>query len=318
MKIGVLLLGFGGVTNTCCGRLETCPGRVECFVSKVLGDDPRMAARVAEVSEHYHHLGGISPYNELTDHQAGALAAALAARGHDMPVACGFRNWPPWMTDGLTDLRAAGCDAVIPVPLSAQVSSRGWDDYLTELHATAEDMADGPRILPAVAPYGIADGYAAACAAQIDQARREAGWSDERFAAAGLVLTAHAIPVPAERASPYRSHTEIIAAATAAACGHPEHVVAFQSAPDRSRVPWSEPRVEQVIADLAAAGTTDVVVQAVGFLVDHVEVVYDLDHEVADDCSEAGMTYLRAPCVHDHPRFISLLVDHVLAVATAD
>ncbi|MHC5068478.1 MAG: hypothetical protein ACYTF0_07785, partial [Planctomycetota bacterium] len=84
---GVLMLGFGGVTAECCGRQAECPGRVECFVSKVLGDDPRQAARVAEVAAHYHHLGGVSPYNALTAAQAQALAAELCTRGSAMPVA---------------------------------------------------------------------------------------------------------------------------------------------------------------------------------------------------------------------------------------
>ena len=179
------------------------------FRLKVLGDDPRQAARVAEVSEHYHHLGGTSPFNELTADQADALEAELAARGTPMPVRCGFRNWPPWYSDGLRELAEAGCDAILPVPLSAQVSSRGWGDYLEEAAAALEDLRSSlgdatPSMLPAIEPFGIQPTYAQACAAQISDAVTAAGWSEERLRPLALVCTAHAIPVPAERASPYR------------------------------------------------------------------------------------------------------------------
>jgi len=141
-----------------------------------------------------------------------------------------------------------------------------------------------------------------------------AGWSAERFAAARLILTAHAIPQPAERASPYREHVAATARLVAEAAGHDDHVVGFQSAPDASRVPWSSPTVDELVAAAAADGVRDVVVQAVGFLVDHVEVLFDLDEELSGECRESGLGYLRARCVHDHPAFIATLADRVLAL----
>lgn len=311
---GVLLLGFGGVTDACCGRLERCPGRVECFVSKVLNDDPGARARVAEVSAHYHQLGGTSPYNPLTAEQAAALAAELARRGRPMPVACGFRNWPPWYADGLAELRDAGCSHYRAVVLSAQRSGRGWDDYLEQCATAARELDAAPVLRGAIEPYHDDPGFIAGCARRIADTVESAGWDAERFAAAELVLTAHAIPVPAERASPYRAQVATTAGLVAEAAGHPQHALGFQSAPDRSRVPWSTPRVEDLVRAAAERGAVDILVQAVGFLVDHVEVRYDLDVEVAALCAELGVTYLRAPCVHDEPGFIAMLADRVLAL----
>ena len=101
---GVILIGFGGPTPGCCGRRAVCskePGcEAECFVAKVLGDDPRQRARIDEVAAHYSALGGFSAYNELTELQRAALEAELAKRGRPMPVAVGYRNWTPWMADG--------------------------------------------------------------------------------------------------------------------------------------------------------------------------------------------------------------------------
>jgi len=315
MSDGVLLLGFGGVTDTCCGRLATCPGRVECFVSKVLGDDPRQAARVAEVAAHYHHLGGTSPYNPATFAQARALEAELERRGQPMPVRCGFRNWPPWYAEGIRALRAAGCTQMRFAILSLHQCSRSWDDYIQQ--ATETNHALGSDALPIVGtaePLFDDAGYAAAAAARIQHAVTSAGWDDARFAAARLVLTAHAIPRPAEERSPYRDQVFATAARVAAAAGHPEHVVAFQSAPDASRIPWSTPRVEDEIARAASDGVRDVVVQASGFLVDHVEVLYDIDTEVRAQCADLGLGFARATCVHEHPAFIDALATSVLAL----
>lgn len=311
---GVLLLGFGGVTAECCGRKATCPGRVECFVSKVLGDDPRQAARVAEVAAHYHHLGGTSPYNELTFAQAAALEAELARRGRPMPVRCGFRNYPPWYVDGLAALRDAGCTRYRAVVLSGQRTQRGWEDYLDQCAEAAAGVDAAPARLGAIEPYFDDPGFIQANAERIREALAAAGWDDERFAAAELILTAHAIPVPAERSSPYRAQVATTAGLVAEACGHPRHALGFQSAPDQSRIPWSTPRVEELVAEAAERGAQDIVVQAVGFLVDHVEVLFDLDQEVAAQCDALGVGYLRARCVHDHPAFIAALADRVLAL----
>ncbi|MDA3963660.1 MAG: ferrochelatase [Planctomycetota bacterium] len=310
---GVLVLGFGGVTDTCCKRKADCPGRVECFVSKVLDDDPRQAARVAEVAAHYHALGGVSPYNPLTFAQAEALEAELARRGRPMPVRCGFRNWAPWYADGLRALHEAGCSHYRAVVMSVQQTRRSWEDYLDQCAEAAQDLGDAaPRRAGVIEPYFAGAGFVAACAAEIKVAT--VGWDEQRYDQATLLLTAHAIPVLAERSSPYRAQVEHSAGLIAAAAEHPAHEVGYQSAPDPSRIPWSTPTVSEQIRAAAAAGARDIIVQAVGFLVDHVEVAYDLDIEARALCAELGCGYTRARCVHDHPAFISELADRVLAL----
>lgn len=305
---GVLLLGFGGVTAECCGRFPTCPGRVECFVGKVLGDDPALAARVTEVAAHYHELGSTSPYNPLSLAQAAALEQELARRGRPMPVRCGFRNYRPWYSDGLDALATLGCRRIATLVLAPQRCRRSWEQYQEEARAAAAGRND--LAIVAEAPWwGSHPGYATACAAHI--ATATADWSCERFQSAALLLTAHAIPVPAERGSPYRAEVDACAAAVAAACGHPAHTVAFQSAPSPSRIPWSAPDLDAAVDAIVAAGHRELVVQAIGFLVDHVEVLYDLDHGLRAACAQRGLGYTRAVCVHDHPAFITALADTI-------
>lgn len=303
---GVLLVGFGGVTAECCGRLPACPGRVRCFVSKVLGDDPRQAARIDEVAAHYAHFGDVSPYNERTNEQALALETALG-----VPVRCGFRNWPPTYDDGLQTLAAAGCRRIGLVVLAPHQTSRSWDQYIAEAEAAArEATAPVPAIIGVAEPWWDHPGFIDACA---DELRRAAGdWQSDD----ALLLTAHAIPQPAEARSPYRQQVAASARLVAEAAGHSAHRVAFQSAPDASRIPWSEPRLEAAIAELAVGGCRRLVVQAVGFLVDHIEVLYDLDVEAAAQCAELGLDYRRAACVHDHPAFIACLAERCRAIAT--
>jgi ferrochelatase len=317
---GVLMLGFGGPTPGCCERRATCPRQpgceAECFVSGILGDTPARAARIAEVAAHYRTLGGFSDYNALTARQASALAAELARRGHPLAVELGFRHWRPWSIDGVRALAARGVTRLVLLVMAPHQSSVSWDWYLKHA-AEAVDAAAAANppvktdIVAVAAPFWEAPGFIAATAARLREAT--AGWTAARVAAADLVFTAHAIPRPVEETSPYRTQFTATARLAAAAFGHPEHRIAFQSQPGDSRIPWSAPTIAEAVASAAASGRRDIVVCAAGFLVDHTEVLYDLDHEAQDQAKQLGITYTRARCVHDHPDFIAALADRVIA-----
>ena len=137
-------------------------------------------------------------------------------------------------------------------------------------------------------------------------------WTPERRAGARLVLTAHAVPQAIEQRAPeYRQQVEADAAAIAAAAGWDRFRVAYQSAPDDVRDSWSQPMLDVVAEEEIADGAEEILCQAVGFLVDHVEVKFDLDTELQEQCLEAGIRYSRALCVHDHPSYIAALADTV-------
>jgi len=118
-------------------------------------------------------------------------------------------------------------------------------------------------------------------------------------------------PQPVESTSPYRKQFAETATLAAKALGHEQHAIAFQSQPGDSRIPWSAPTIEQAIEDAHRRGKRDVVVQAAGFLVDHTEVLYDLDVEAKQLADKLGITFTRAACVHDNPAFIRMLADRV-------
>ena len=320
MRDGLLLLGFGGPTPGCCGRRATCPRtpgcEAECFVAGILGDNPARVARVNEVASHYHDFGGFSPYNQLTAAQAEALGAELARRGRNVPIACGYRHWTPWTKDALAELGRQGCTRVLALIMAPHQSSVSWDWYLKHAAEAVEALGAGaPALVGVVEPWWNRPGFIAALAGRVREAT--VGWSPERFAAAELIFTAHAIPEPVARTSRYCQQFAETAHLVAEALGHPRHTVAYQSGPGDSRIAWTGPDIVPVVQAAHAAGARDLVVQAAGFLVDHTEVLYDLDVEARGEAARLGVGFTRAACVHDHPAFIAMLADGVEAAFAA-
>jgi len=299
---GVLLAAFGGPQAGCCGRRADCargPGcEAPCFVAGILGDDPAQAGRVAEVVAHYRHFGGQSPYNRLAAAQADALREELVRRGRRIQLELGFRHWTPWIKQACE--RLAGCTRVAGLVLAPHAAGRSTDLYRSA--ATRPDICwtgmwhDHP-------------GMARAVADRLRQATL--GWDASRLERAALLFTAHAIPQPAERASGYRELVAASASLAATTFGHPAHHIAYQSAPGDSRVPWSTPSVAEALATLHAAGHEDVLLQPIGFVIDHIEVIYDLDVEAQQTAARLGLRLTRAATVGDHPAFIGALADAV-------
>jgi ferrochelatase len=311
---GVLMLGFGGPTPGCCQRRVHCPRsagcEAECFVAGILGDNPLRNRRVTEIVAHYQALGGYSPYNALSLRQAEALARALAARGRPLPVAFGFRHWTPWASNALRQLQGQGCRSLALVVMAPHQSTVSWDWYLKLAAEASEELGEAsPALRAVVAPWWRERGFIDAITENLRQATT--AWSAVRIAQAALVFTAHAIPRPVEQTAPYRSQFLETAALSAAAFGHPEHRIAFQSQPGDSGIPWSAPDIPTVLAELAGRGVRDVLFCAAGFLVDHTEVLYDLDIEAMACCLRLGMSYTRARCVHEHPAFIDMLAERI-------
>lgn len=356
MTTGILLAGFGGPEPGCCGRRPDCPRtpgcEAECFVAKVLESRPGAAgrpggpgrpdslqrpdpaarpstairpgladgggaaARIQAVAGHYHAVaGGFSPYNQRSRDQALALRAELTRRGIIAPVALGFRHWQPWLDQALSELAAQDCDACVVVPLTAHHAGSGWEAYRTDANDAAKRLVKPMAIRAVVPPLFDRPGLIAALAQRVRTAT--ADWSAERFAAARLIIAAHAVPLPVERSSPYRDQITATARLLAQALGHPDHVLAFQSAPPTSAIPWSSPLIADVLKEAAANGVRDVVVSPAGFLVDHIEVLYDLDVEARALCQQLGLGWTRAEGVHDHPEFIAAMADGIAATIAA-
>ena len=296
----VLLIAYGG---------PTAMHEVRPFLDNVLRGRPVPPERLETVVHHYELIGGRSPLNEITLRQARALEAELRAHGPPLPVHIGMRNWKPYLRDALTTMAAHGVRQAVAVIMAAQQSDASWDRYQREVaEARAQVGAAAPEVVYVdewhAHPLFIA-AMRDSLAAAVEQVPAE------RRAAAVLVCTAHSIPTAMAATAPYVGQLEDAALLVADDCGLDRWQIAYQSRSGNPRDPWLEPDILDVLRSLAADGVRDVVLLPVGFVCDHVEVLYDLDIEARHVADALGVRLVRAATVNDHPLFIRMLADVV-------
>ena len=303
----VLVVAFGGPQ----GREDIRP-----FLANVLRGRRVAPERVEEVAHHYELFDGVSPLTALTLRQADGLRAQLAARGVPLPVYVGMRNWHPYLRDTLAAMSRDGVRRAVALVAAAHRSYSGCLQYRENVdEARAAIVADGLADVDVtyVGDWHLHDGFIAANAAHIDAAlaRLPAGAGRR----AEVVFTAHSIPVSMAERYPYeRQVRETAAAVMRRLARDGEPVVVFQSRSGRPEDPWLGPDVCDYLKDARARGVPGVVLSPIGFLCDHVEVLYDLDVEAAQVCRDIDLPMARAAAVNDHPAFLETMTDAVLAV----
>jgi ferrochelatase len=296
----VLLIAFGGPEK---------PDDVRPFLANVTRGRPIPPARLDEVAHHYEAIGGRSPLNELTFRQADALRARLRADGAPRSVYVGMRNWTPYLHETLAAMAADGVEAAIGVILSPQQTEASWERYqqnVAEARARLDGRAPAVRYAP---PWSDRPGFVEAVADRV-RAAFAAVPAAER-GAAPLVFTAHSVPVAMAEASPYVAQLTECCRRVAARVGHAAWSVAYQSRSGRPQDPWLEPDIGETIRRLAEGGARHVVVAPIGFVCDHVEVLFDLDVEARAIAERHGVGFHRATTVADHPAFIGMLAELV-------
>jgi ferrochelatase len=292
----VLLIAFGGPEHA---------GDVRPFLATLARGRPIPSARLEEVARHYARIGGRSPLNELTRRQAVALGARLRADGSALPVYVGMRNWTPYLHETLARMAADGVRAALGVILSALQTEASWERYqqdVTEALARVGPGAPTVRYAPA---WGDRPGFIAAMADRVRAALD--GVPPSTRAATPLVFTAHSVPVAMAEGSPYVAQLTESSRRVAERLGHGRWSLAYQSRSGRPEDPWLEPDVGDEIRRLAEAGAGHLVVAPIGFVCDHVEVLYDLDVEARAIVEAHGVAFHRAATVCDHPAFIAML-----------
>jgi protoporphyrin/coproporphyrin ferrochelatase len=298
----VMLVAFGGPTG---------PDEIRPFLDVVTRGRPISSDRLDEVARHYERMpGGRSPLNDLTAAQARALTAALERDGPSLPVFVGMRNWHPFLHETLADMTARGVRRVLAIILSPLRTEASWERYIQDVADARARVTAAPEVAFAP-PWSEHAGFIAAVA-DCARAARDTIAADRRQWAP-LVFTAHSVPVAMAEASPYVDDLTDAASAVAAALEHPRWTIAYQSRSGSPREPWLEPDVNDVIRSLAADGEKAAVLVPVGFVCDHVEVLYDLDIEAREIAAGLGVTLHRAAAVNDHPEFIAMLADLVRA-----
>lgn len=329
----LMLYSFGGPDG---------PEDVVPFLRNVTRGKNIPDERLAEVGEHYHLFGGRSPINGQNRDLVDALRAELARRGVDLPVAWGNRNWAPFTADTLRELRDAGHRRVLALVTSAYGSYSGCRQYREDL-AAALQAIDAPAgrtpdfVVDKLRHYLNHPGFVRANADAVVEAygrlAEEAGERDPRTAAGAdapalLVFVTHSIPDTMEEASAAQrpgyvaQHLEVarlVAAEVSERLGHEvEWRLAFCSRSGPPSQPWLEPDVNDLLGEVAEAGTRAAVLAPIGFVSDHMEVVYDLDTEALATARDLGLTAVRAGTASTRAPFVEGLVDLVLERAAAE
>lgn len=303
----VLLIAFGGPTR---------PEEVQPFLDKLLEGRPVPPARVEQVVRHYHRIGGKSPMNERTLRQAQALSEELRRQGRDDPIYVGMRNWTPFLSEAMQRMVDEGRRDVLGIVLAPHRSEASWERYLEAVEQARKAAgADSVRIRYA-GPWHIHSLFVEAICERVKAAMD--GWTAVSSDTGGnltpdlhLFFTAHSVPVSMDRASGYASQVTETAAAVAKKLGIQDWSVVYQSRSGNPSDRWLEPDINDALREHSRAGTRKVLVIPVGFLCDHVEVLYDLDVQAHETARECGIEFRRASTVDDHPAFIRMLADLV-------
>jgi ferrochelatase len=296
----VLLIAFGGPTSM---------QEVRPFLANVLRGRPIPPERVEEVVRHYEEIGGRSPLNELTFRQASALRDLLQREGPQLPVYVGMRNWHPYLRETLARIRDDGHSRVIGLILSPQRNEAGWDRYQQNVREAREQIGPGAPHVEFLPPWNAHPLFIEAVSDRVELAL--APLQPGERAAAALVFTAHSIPTKMAEDSGYAEQIDAAAHVVAERIGCSSYTIAYQSRSGNPRDPWLEPDIGEVIRERAATGTKRLVVVPIGFVCDHVEVLYDLDVEAKRIATEAGVELVRAQTVNDHPAFIRMMANLV-------
>jgi ferrochelatase len=295
----VLMIGFGGPT-----RAE----EVRPFLDNVLRGRPVPRERYEEVVHHYDLLGGRSPYNDLTMRQAAALRAQLEKNNVHVPIAVGMRNWTPYIADAMQSLAEGGARRILGFIMAAHRSEASFERY--QANASDARAALGPAAPEVVYPRPWHDHplFVGAVASRAREALSRLDPPDRPRAR--LIFTAHSIPLAMAQASGYVEQLTESARMVAAELGIDAWQFAYQSRSGNPREPWLEPDIRETLRNLDSKIG---LVVPIGFLCDHVEVLYDLDVEAAQAARDAGIRMERAPTVGDHPLFVEMMASIVAA-----
>jgi ferrochelatase len=292
----ILLVSFGGPE----GMADVMP-----FLENVTRGRNIPRERLAQVAHHYELFGGVSPLNAQNRDLVAALEAELAAHDIRLPVYWGNRNWQPLLPDALREMRDDGVRRALGLVTSAYSSYSSCRQYRENIAQAQDELGHGAPAVDKLRTFHNHPGFiranAEALQASLDQL------PPERRAAAHVAFTAHSIPQAMAERCDYEAQLLDTAGLVAAAVGIADWALVWQSRSGPPTQPWLEPDILDHLAQLHNAGVTEVVLSPIGFISDHMEVLYDLDTEARSYCAGVGMTLLRAATAGTHPAFVAML-----------
>ncbi len=288
MYDAILVVSFGGPES----REEVLP-----FLENVTRGRNVPRERLLDVAEHYYHFDGRSPINEQCRELISALRKELDRHAIELPIYWGNRNWRPFLADTLKRMQADGVRRALAFVTSAYSSYSGCRQYRESIAAAqAVPQVDKLRV------FYNHPGFIEASADRVREALAQ--FSEEERKQLRLVVTAHSIPCSMAQTSDYEKQLRETARLVAEAVGMPDWQLVFQSRSGPPGQSWLEPDILDCLRQLHAEGARAVLVAPLGFMSDHLEVVYDLDTEACGLANELGIKMVRAATVGVHPAFI--------------
>jgi ferrochelatase len=296
--IGVLVMAYGGP-----GSLEEIPG----YLADIRHGRPTTRAVLEEITENYRAIGGSSPLLAVSRRQVDALAAEL---GPGYRCYLGMRHWSPWIEDVVGEMAEDGVTQAVSLVLAPHFSSMSVARYQQKI-ADGLDLYRGRIHFEHVPSYHDVPGLIEAFVGRLEEGLSR--WPEDERVGVHVVFSAHSLPQRLlESGDPYGAQCLETARLVAARAEVPDErwSWAYQSA-GRTPEPWAGPDIAEHLRELAAAGVRDVVSVPVGFVSDHVEVLFDIDRRAAAVATELGMRLERPPALNDDPVFIATLAELV-------
>jgi len=293
----ILVTSFGGPEH---------PEEVMPFLENVLRGKNVPRERMLEVAEHYYHFGGKSPINDQNRQLIAALEAELAEHGPRLPIYWGNRNWHPMLTDTLHQMKADGILRALAFVTSAYSSYSSCRQYREDIARAQEAVGGGVPVVDKIRAFHNHPGFIEAAVDRVKSALAMIPKSYRQQA--NLIFTAHSIPLGMARGCDYEKQLSEAGRLVAEMSGHKEWKLVYQSRSGPASQPWLEPDILDCLRERKAQGSSsDVVIAPIGFVSDHMEILFDLDTQARELCAELGLTMVRAETVGTHPRFIRMV-----------
>lgn len=294
---GIILVSFGGPE----GRDDVMP-----FLENVLRGKNVPRERMLKVAEHYYQFDGVSPINQQCRDLIGALRDELRRHGPDLPIYWGNRNWHPLLADTLRQMRDDGVKRALAFFTSTFSSYSGCRQYRENIAVAREKVGPGAPEIDKLRFGFNHPGFIDAMADRVQTALNEI--PSERRGSARLVYTAHSIPIAMAAGCEYVNQLNESCRLVTTQIGRDSFDLVYQSRSGPPHQPWLEPDICDHLQALHESGAAhDVVVIPIGFISDHIEVLFDLDTDAKQLCQQIGLNMIRAATVGTHPRFITMI-----------
>ncbi|WKZ37177.1 MAG: ferrochelatase [Anaerolineales bacterium] len=293
--IGLLVMAYGGPD-----KLED----VEPYLLDVRGYRPTSQEIIHEVRERYREIGGRSPILEQTQAQADALESALNSNGNEFKVYVGMRHWHPFIKDALAEMQAQGIEKAVGVVMAPHYSRMSIGAYYQRL-----EEANSPIAISRIENWHLEAGYIHTLANRVRAALQR--FPEEIRADIPVIFTAHSLPEKIlEWNDPYPAQLRETVSAVMEKLGSQPHEFAFQSAAI-STIPWLGPDAGEVIESLVAKGKKHILLCPIGFVCEHVEILYDIDIVYQNLARSLGIHLERIEMLNTAPEMIAGLADSI-------